>query len=74
MPIPDPLTEVLPESLDELFSRDPLELSSKDLDNIISVLLEQRKNWLVQEAQGARRAKAPKTAAKPGLALDDLGL
>ncbi len=66
-----------PRSLDELFSRDPLELSSRDLDDIIATLREARKNWLIEEASGAKRAKAPKVVkapAPPGLSLSDLGL
>lgn len=76
-----PLAEAVPESLDELFSRDPLSLTQQDLDKIIANLREARARWAAAEASGAksapRSAKAaagPKVAAKPGMSLDDLGL
>lgn len=68
------LAKISPASLDELFSRDPLQLSDQDIDTIVGKLREQRLDWAAKEAQG----KAPK-AAKPSQAvknmtLDDLGL
>jgi len=72
-----PLAEASPRSLDEFFSRDPLDLSDQDLDVIVAELRRQRKQFLVAEAQpkaprGA--SKAPKTPASLALELGDLGL
>jgi hypothetical protein len=88
MPVPDapsagssPLLEAELESLDELFARDPLQLSEQDLDKIIANLRAARNRWLAAEAGGAR--SAPKAKAKPKakplepgqvIELGDLGL
>jgi len=71
------LTQVNPQSLDELFSRDPLDLADAEVDQVVGVLREARKTWVTAEASGTTRsasAKAPKLAAPKTLALEDLGL
>lgn len=72
----DVLKEATPASLDELFSRDPLQLNDRDITTIVAELRSQRKNWLVAEAQGKRTgAKAkPGAKAKVDTTLDELGL
>lgn len=79
--VPSPLAEAVPESLDELFSRDPLKLQDSDLDKIIANLRAARQRWITAEASGAK--SAPRAGAKPKpvphdptkpLDLEDLGL
>lgn len=73
-----PLAEASPESLDELFSRDPLKLQDQDIEAIVKALREQRTRWRAAELAGATRA--PKAAApkvkptKVDISLKDLGL
>ena len=74
-----PLEEIGSQTLDELMSRDPLDLADADLDKIVQVLREQRKRWLV-EAQAPKAptgSKAPKRAATAmdvAALMKDLGL
>lgn len=60
--IPDfsasPLNEPTIGSLDELFSRDPLELSAQDIDSIVSALREQRKKFVLSEQGLGKKPKA----------------
>ena len=75
----NPLTEASPQSLDELFSRDPLELSNQDIAVIVAKFRALREQWLVDEAQGktkGRRAEAVPQGGEPKrkLSLADLGL
>lgn len=66
-----PLAEATPDSLDELFRRDPLGLSDQDLDRIVAELRSRRAIWAKAEAEG--KTKAPrKAAAKAELGADDL--
>ena len=73
-----PLAEAAPESLDELFSRDPLKLQQQDIRNIINQLRDQRARWRAAEASGATRApKLKSTSPKKAVgtsSLEDLGL
>ena len=79
-----PLAEAIPESLDELFSRDPLQLAEPDIDKIVARLRAERANWDKEQAITAGKpprakagavkagaAKAVKLDAK--MTLDDLG-
>lgn len=76
----NPLLEAPATSLDELFSRDPLDLSDQDLSVIVVELRRQRVRWKQAEAEGktarAPKAKAPKLTADQAqaLSLADLGL
>lgn len=77
--LPSPLASVQPTSLDELFSRDPLDLADQDIDVIVAEYRRQREVWAKAEAAGAKRAPAPpKAKAIPGpkksVSLGDLGL
>lgn len=58
-----PLTEADPQSLDALFSMDPLSLTDKDLAVIVRELRKQRERWAAAEAQG--KTRAPKAASAP---------
>jgi hypothetical protein len=72
---PNPLEEAMPDSLDELFSRDPLKLGETDLRRIVEELRRMRKNFLITEAEGKKPKRAPKAAPidKSKLANLDLG-
>lgn len=70
-----PLHSASPESLDELFSRDPLELSNQDLDKIVAHLRAQRNQWAADEAAGAtkgRKAGKKPSGPKEKITLDQL--
>ena len=75
-----PLLEAPATSLDELFARDPLDLSDADLAAIVTELRRQRVRWKQAEAEGkparAAKAKAPKLTLDQAkdLSLADLGL
>jgi hypothetical protein len=73
------LAEATPDSLSELFSRDPTSYGPADWDRVIAEMRTQRKRWQEAEASGATRA--PKGAkVKPVVAVPvvdsaaDLGL
>lgn len=79
-PAVSPLTEANPQSLDALFSADPLSLSDTDLSTIVEELRKQRLRWAAAEASGSTRApraakaaptKVPASSIK---SLSDLGL
>lgn len=53
------------QTLDELFSRDPFEMSDQDLERIVDVLREQRKNWTQAEEAAVAKGKAGKKAMAP---------
>ena len=57
------------QTLDELFSRDPFEMSDADLERIVDVLREQRKNWAQAEATAVAKGRA---TAKKTLTPDDI--
>ena len=63
------------ESLDELFSRDPLEMTDKDLDTIVNVLRKERINFVSAENSKKRVSKTKKTAEEAKqVSFDDLDL
>ncbi len=63
---PNPLLEADPSSLNELFNRDPLGLSDRDLDLIVA---EQRSMRAKYEAS-LREGKKPKVEKAKGKATD----
>lgn len=67
-----PLTEVDPASIDELFSRDPLSLSTQEIATIVAVLRAQADNWKQAEESGKKSAPKVKSVSIP--ALDNLEL
>jgi hypothetical protein len=70
---PNPLREASPESLNELFERDPLSLTDSDVESIVAQLRVARSKWAEEEAQKQRSGKKSKPA-DPNMTLDDLGL
>ena len=68
-----PLEEAQVQSLDALFSEDPLKLSDTDIKTIVQELRRARAKWLAEGGKGPAK-KVTKVAAKPGLTLEDLGL
>lgn len=71
-----PLVKVDPQSLDALFSADPLGWSDADLDRLIAEERRARENWAKAESTGTTRSasaklKTPGTAIK---SIKDLGL
>ncbi len=73
-PQPSPLSEVDPQSLNQLFSTAPDELTDAQVDKIVLALEQDRKKFLEAEAAPKAAKKAPKVAADPGLSIDDLEL
>jgi len=73
-----PLASAEPESIEELFSRDPLELSAQDIDKIIAHFRLHRKLWSQEEASAKSQGRTAKAAATKALAqkmsLGDLSL
>ena len=75
-----PLAEAESNSLDELYYRDPLDLTDSDLDKLVEDLRAKRLLFVKEEkearAQGRRRRpKVYKDVPKQGqLSLDSLGL
>jgi hypothetical protein len=65
-PPENPLSTIDPQTLDELFSRDPLLLSQQDLSEIVQVLREQRAKWEASTTEGAKpRGAGAKRALTP---------
>lgn len=75
---PSPLSEVKEDSLNDLFMKDPLNLSEADIERVVTELRRKREQWQAAEASGAKRAPkaiaAPKVKPDVALDLDDLGL
>lgn len=75
-----PLEEALPTSLEEYFSRDPNNLSDRDISIVCRALRAQRSKWLSEEAanpKGRSRAGSAKTILSPApanISLTDLEL
>jgi len=67
------LLEASPDSLEELFSRDPFEFTKQDIEKVVVGLRLQRERW--QKAQGeGKKAPAKLPKAKVAPTLEDLGL
>lgn len=66
------------ETIQELFDRDPLNLSSQDIELIVFKLQQERQRWALEEAAGKKKRPA-KTNGKPdpraqNLTLESLNL
>lgn len=62
-------------TLDELFSTDPLKLSDEDVSHIVSELRKQRQNFKEAEAKAAASGKRVKASGPvETLSLEGLGL
>lgn len=68
-----PLLEADPQSLEELFSKDPLQLTEVDIETIVTTLAAGRQQWMQEENKTKSKARTakPKSDA-PKLALADL--
>lgn len=69
------LSEADPKSLEELFSRDPLQLTREDRDAIVAEMRKKRVSWEADEKAKASKPKKQKVVAPTGpinLTLDDL--
>lgn len=83
-PVPNPiLSEISEDGLEELFRRDPLLLTSKDLTSIIDYFRAERHRFQQMEAEGKFRKKKKensdpnleqKKAANAALSLDNLDI
>jgi hypothetical protein len=75
---PNPLDEASPESIDELFDRDPLELSDQDVDKIVARLRQDREAWAADEASAQTSGKCtkrqPNRIPQSQLKIETLGL
>jgi len=75
---PSPLTGVHPDTLSELFARDPLGLADQDIETIVTEFRRKRAQWRTEELAGATKASKtkaePKQAASPKINLSDIGL
>jgi len=60
-----PLVEAKISALDELFRRDPLEMSDKDFDQVIEEMRKKSALWAKAEAEGKTRAPRAKKADAP---------
>lgn len=67
----NPLSEAKPESLSDLFEKDPLLLTEEDAERICAEFRDQRKNW--QQKEKTTRGN-PKRNAPANLSLDDLDI
>lgn len=65
-----PLAEASPESLQELFDKDPLQLTDEDIDRIVAEERSMREKWKLVEKKG----KAPKAQVVANISLADIGL
>lgn len=65
-----PLAEANPESLQELFDKDPLQLTDDDIDRIVAEERSMREKWKLVEKKG----KAPKAQVVANISLADIGL
>ena len=74
-----PLDEAKPESLEDLFNKDPLKLTEQDLVRTVEYFRAARQTFLKQDAakipRGAKNKAAPvKQALDQKLTIDDLEL
>ena len=72
-PAVNPLSEARVDSIDELFSRDPLDLSDRDLEAMVSELRRMRETWDSGKPAAKTGPKAPKAPKPPVPTLADLG-
>jgi len=67
-----PLAEAKPDSIEELFRRDPLKMTDADVDAVILAMREKRATWAKAEAEGKTRGRKPAAPKGPELDLSDL--
>ena len=66
------MSEISKSTLAELFSRNPLDLTSSDIATMVKGLREQRKVW--SQAEATAKATGKKTSVGDMISLDDLTL
>jgi hypothetical protein len=62
-----PLTEASPESIDELFSRDPLDLNDQEIDKIVAQFQAKRVLWNNEETLAKKEGRRPSYKKKGGV-------
>lgn len=62
---PSPLAEAEAYSLEELFSRDPLEMTEEDLRKIVTEMRARRHLWHTVEMEAAAKGTRPNTRKIP---------
>jgi hypothetical protein len=67
-------TELDPNSLAELFARDPLELTDTDVDSIVATMRAQRHRWANEEKAAKLTGRKPNPNVVKNLSLGDLNL
>lgn len=67
-----PLTDVQPNSIDNLMSKDPLSLTKENRSAIIEVLRQARKTWEEEEISARSKGTKPKISA--GISIKDLDI
>lgn len=74
--VANPAAGIDPASLDELMSRDPLDLSTRDLETIVEALTRARKAWEQEAASAPAPGAKTRSPAQPKkkISLEDLGL
>ena len=65
LPASPALTEASPDSLSELFSRDPLQYTEQDIDQIIGELRKQRERLAAAQGPDGKPVKPIKQAKAP---------
>ena len=70
----NPLEEVPPTSLNELFDRDPLSLTKSDISQIVEAFRSQRGQWAREELQGKGEKKGKTKITDSQIKLDDLDI
>lgn len=72
LPKSTPLSEVPAETIDELFARDPLKLSTQDISVLVNYFRSQRHKWAQLEAEGKTRKKRESAPVNIASLLEDL--
>lgn len=73
-PSSNPLEEVAPDAIEEIYTKHPLEITDEELELMIENQRRTLAAFKQTEAEGKRPARQPKKAAPKGLSLDDLNL
>lgn len=73
-----PLSNVEPQSLNDLFEKDPLDLSEQDIELIVAAYRKHRAAWAKEEKDAKAQGRRPKTSvtakAVEGMSLKDLDI
>lgn len=69
-----PLEEATPTSLEDIFNKDPLKLTTQDLTKVVEYFRGARETFLRDDAVKIKNKGQPKEDMKPELTIDDLDL